>query len=226
MRHNRRYRPLSISGDFPIFAVRINDDIDLGIAREALRAQEYLRSRGVTADLVIINERASSYAQDMQHTLDAMAENLRLRGLADGPRQHIFAVRRDIMEPQTVWTALLSASRAVFHARNGKISDQITRAENLLAKPLPKEDIPTGPLLAVIPGGQCRDHRDQRRWVGFLERLWRFLRRRPRICHPPARRRSDAAALDQRHFNEAFGFRMSLPKGPPSPGAAIRATIS
>jgi cyclic beta-1,2-glucan synthetase len=141
--------PLSISGDFPIFAVRINDDIDLGIAREALRAQEYLRSRGVTADLVIINERASSYAQDMQHTLDAMAENLRLRGLSDGPRQHIFAVRRDIMEPQT-WSALLSASRAVFHARNGKISDQISRAENLLTKPAPKDDIPAAPLLAVI----------------------------------------------------------------------------
>ncbi len=141
--------PLSISGDFPIFAVRINDDIDLGIAREALKAQEYLRSRGVTADLVIINERAASYAQDMQHTLDAMAENLRLRGLSDGPRQHIFAVRRDIMEPQT-WSALLSASRAVFHARNGKISDQISRAENLLTKPSTKKETSAGPLLAVI----------------------------------------------------------------------------
>ncbi|MBW9065570.1 protein ndvB [Rhizobium herbae] len=138
--------PLSISGDFPIFSVRINDDIDLGIAREALKAQEYLRSRGVTADLVIINERASSYAQDMQHTLDAMCENLRLR-LSDSARQHIFAVRRDIMEPQT-WSALLAASRAVFHARNGKISDQISRAENLFAKPLKKSKIAL-PLLAA-----------------------------------------------------------------------------
>ncbi len=127
--------PLAISGDFPIFAIRINDDVDLGIAREALRAQEYLRARGVTADLVIINERASSYAQDMQHTLDSMCENLRLRGLSDGPRQHIFAVRRDLMEPQT-WSALLAASRAVFHARNGKISDQLTRAEALFSKPV------------------------------------------------------------------------------------------
>ncbi|WP_275786153.1 GH36-type glycosyl hydrolase domain-containing protein [Pararhizobium gei] len=128
--------PLSISGDYPIFAVRINDDIDLGIAREALKAQEYLRSRGVTADLVIINERASSYAQDMQHTLDAMCENLRLR-LTDSARQHIFAVRRDIMEAQT-WSALLASARAVFHARNGKISDQIARAEALFAKPVDK----------------------------------------------------------------------------------------
>lgn len=139
--------PLSISGDFPIFSVRINDDIDLGIAREALKAQEYLRSRGVTADLVIINERASSYAQDMQHTLDAMCENLRLR-LSDGARQHIFAVRRDIMEPQT-WSALLSASRAVFHARNGKISDQISRAEALFSTPVGKRKKIALPLLAA-----------------------------------------------------------------------------
>ncbi|CAN7297936.1 GH36-type glycosyl hydrolase domain-containing protein [Pararhizobium sp. LjRoot238] len=142
--------PLSISGDFPIFSVRINDDIDLGIAREALKAQEYLRSRGVTADLVIINERASSYAQDMQHTLDAMCENLRLR-LSDGARQHIFAVRRDIMEPQT-WAALLSASRAVFHARNGKISDQISRAEALFSTPVGKRKKIVLPLLAAPAG--------------------------------------------------------------------------
>ncbi|WEZ82037.1 glucoamylase family protein [Rhizobium sp. 32-5/1] len=141
--------PLAISGDFPIFAIRINDDVDLGIAREALRAQEYLRARGVTADLVIINERASSYAQDMQHTLDSMCENLRLRGLSDGPRQHIFAVRRDLMEPQT-WSALLAASRAVFHARNGKISDQLTRAEALFSTPVIEKADGEQPLLPVM----------------------------------------------------------------------------
>jgi cyclic beta-1,2-glucan synthetase len=142
--------PLAISGDFPIFTVRINDDVDMGIAREALRAQEYMRARGVTADLVIINERASSYAQDMQHAIDSMCENLRLRSQSDGPRQHIFAVRRDIMEP-TTWAALLSASRAVFHARNGKISDQMARAEALYSTPSLKKDKPTAvvPLLAA-----------------------------------------------------------------------------
>ena len=141
--------PLSISGDFPIFTVRINDDVDMNIAREALKAQEYLRARGVTADLVIVNERAASYAQDMQHALDAMCENLRLRGTPDGARQHIFAVRRDIMEPQT-WSALLSASRAVFHARNGTLSDQISRAGSLFSSLKAKSKV-TLPLLAAMP---------------------------------------------------------------------------
>ncbi|NMN71229.1 cyclic beta-1,2-glucan synthetase [Rhizobium sp. 57MFTsu3.2] len=124
--------PLAISGDFPIFTLRVNDDMDLEIVREALLAQEYLRSRGVTADLVIMNERASSYAQDMQHAVDQMAENVRRLGQADGLRQHIFTVRKDLMEEST-YHALISASRVTLHAKNGKIIDQINRAAALFS---------------------------------------------------------------------------------------------
>ncbi len=129
--------PLAISGDFPIFTLRIDDDMDLGIAREALLAQEYLRSRGVTADLVIMNERASSYAQDMQHALDAMCEGVRRMGQADGLRQHIFAVRKDLMEDST-YQALIAASRVTLHAKNGKVIDQINRAL-MLSTPVKEE---------------------------------------------------------------------------------------
>ncbi|HET7411781.1 MAG TPA: glucoamylase family protein, partial [Pararhizobium sp.] len=130
--------PLSISGDFPIFALRINDEVDLEIVSKALRAQEYLRGRGLFADLVIVNEKPSSYIQDMQNAIDAMCENARLRGQALGPRQHIFAVRRDLMEPET-YDALISAARIVLHARNGKLIDQIARAEEVAAASEPSE---------------------------------------------------------------------------------------
>ncbi|MBO3761307.1 glucoamylase family protein [Ciceribacter sp. L1K22] len=125
--------PLAISGDYPIFALRINDDMDIDIAREALSAQEYLRRRGIVADLVIVNERASSYAQDMQHALDALCENLR-HTQGDGVKPHVFAVRQDLMEEST-WNALLAAARVVLHARNGKIVDQINRAVSLYSSP-------------------------------------------------------------------------------------------
>ncbi len=48
--------PTSISGDFPIFAVRIGDVADLEIVASALRMQEYLRARGLVFDLVVVNE--------------------------------------------------------------------------------------------------------------------------------------------------------------------------
>ena len=122
--------PLAISGDFPIFALRIDDEADLAIVQKAFRMQEYLRARGVIADLVIINEKASSYAQDVQHGIDFMCENARRRGISSGPAQHIFSVRKDLMEPET-YEALISAARIVLHTRNGLISEQIDRLERL-----------------------------------------------------------------------------------------------
>ncbi|UVC10461.1 protein ndvB [Rhizobium sp. TH2] len=122
--------PMSISGDFPIFALRIDDEADLAIIQKAFRMQEYLRSRGIISDLVIINERAASYAQSVQHAIDFMCENARRRGLSSGPAQHIFSVRRDLMEPET-YQALISAARIMLHTRNGAISEQIDRLEKL-----------------------------------------------------------------------------------------------
>lgn len=125
--------PNSISGDYPIFAVRINDEMDTEVVREALSAQDYLQRHGVVTDVVILNERAASYAQDMQHALEQLAEGMRTKQ-AEGGQQHVFAVRRDLMD-ESGWNAVLAAARVVLHARNGKITDQVTHAAELFAAP-------------------------------------------------------------------------------------------
>ncbi|TWH30752.1 MULTISPECIES: glucoamylase family protein [unclassified Aminobacter] len=119
--------PMAISGDFPIFALRISELADLNIVASALRMQEYLRAHGVVVDLVIVNEQASSYVQDLQQAIEQLCENARLRGRELGPRQHIFAVRRDLMDDWSYKT-LIAAARVVMHTRNGQILDQIERA--------------------------------------------------------------------------------------------------
>ena len=98
--------PTSISGDYPIFAVRVADIADIEIVAQALRFQEYMRARGLVADLVVVNEQASSYVQDLQRNIETLCENSRLRGTELGPRQHIFAVRRDLMDDATYKTLL------------------------------------------------------------------------------------------------------------------------
>ena len=125
--------PMSISGDFPIFALRIDDIADIEIVAQVLRMQEYLRARGLVADFVIVNERASSYVQDLQQAIERLCENSRLRGSELGPRQHIFAVRRDLMDEKSYRT-LLAVARIVLHTRNGQIFDQIERAEAIEAQ--------------------------------------------------------------------------------------------
>ncbi|MFH1517222.1 MAG: protein ndvB, partial [Pseudomonadota bacterium] len=122
--------PMGISGDFPIFVLRLDNEGDLPIVRKAFRMQEYFRSRGLISDLVIVNERASSYAQDVQNAIDSYCVNAARRGLASGPGQHIFSVRRDLMTSDA-YSALLAAARIVLHTRNGKLSEQLERIEKM-----------------------------------------------------------------------------------------------
>src|SRR6185312_9681907 len=94
------------------------------------RMQEYLRARGLVVDLVVVNEQASTYVQDLQHAIEALCENSRARGREHGPREHIFAVRRDLIDKKSYRT-LLTVARVVVHTRNGTIFDQIERAETI-----------------------------------------------------------------------------------------------
>ena len=60
-----------ISGDVPIVLVRIDESEDREIIRQLLRAHEYWRMKQLAVDLVNLNERATSYAQDLQASLEA-----------------------------------------------------------------------------------------------------------------------------------------------------------
>ena len=51
--------------------VRIEDKDDLELVRQLLRAHEYWRLKQLAVDLVILNERAASYVQDLQNALEA-----------------------------------------------------------------------------------------------------------------------------------------------------------
>ncbi|MBX3574732.1 MAG: protein ndvB [Mesorhizobium sp.] len=159
--------PMSISGDFPIFALRIADVADIEIVAKALRMQEYLRARGLLTDLVVINEQASSYVQDLQNAIDALCENARHRGNEFGPRQHIFAVRRDLMDDLSYRT-LIASSRIVLHTRNGKIEDQIDRAEaEQLAAPWPGGTKPGVPAKAETKHPVAVSGEGLEFWNGF-----------------------------------------------------------
>ncbi|WP_378943240.1 GH36-type glycosyl hydrolase domain-containing protein [Mesorhizobium sp. ANAO-SY3R2] len=150
--------PMAISGDFPILAVRIGDIADIEVIAQVLRFQEYMRARGLLADLVIINEQASSYVQDLQQAIEALCENSRLRGKELGPRQHIFAVRRDLMDEDSYRT-LLAVARVCLHTRNGTIFDQIERAEAaaLLARDaLASAQAPANPVPQVLQTSPSR----------------------------------------------------------------------
>src|SRR5439155_15752590 len=60
-----------ISGDLPIVVVRIDEAADIEIVRQLLRAHEYWRLKLLDVDLVIVNEQATTYAQELRAALEA-----------------------------------------------------------------------------------------------------------------------------------------------------------
>ncbi|OLC45204.1 MAG: carbohydrate-binding protein [Acidobacteria bacterium 13_1_40CM_65_14] len=67
--------PHGISGDLPILLVRVVGDDDVALVREVLQAQEYWRLKGLTADVVILNEHPVGYVDEMHAQLTALLDN-------------------------------------------------------------------------------------------------------------------------------------------------------
>ncbi|MDH4066539.1 MAG: carbohydrate-binding protein, partial [Acidobacteriota bacterium] len=67
--------PHAISGDLPILLVRVVGDTDIRLVRQALQAQEYWRLKGLSADVVILNEHPVSYLDEMQSQLTAVLDD-------------------------------------------------------------------------------------------------------------------------------------------------------
>ena len=111
---------LGISGDLPIILVRVSDISQLDLVREALQAVEYWRMKLLAVDLVILNERATSYVQDLQVALETLvrASQSRPQIGEERPAGNIFMLRADLIAPDA--QALLSAiARIVLTGERG-----------------------------------------------------------------------------------------------------------
>ena len=120
-----------ISGDLPIVLVQIEEDGHLELVRQLLRAHEYWRSKQLAVDLVILNERAASYVQDFQTSLEALVRmNQSMPRIKGGdPRGAIFMLRTDLVSPE-IRCLLHACSRAVLDGNRGSLADQFKRARD------------------------------------------------------------------------------------------------
>ncbi|MEK7838450.1 MAG: hypothetical protein AAB328_10775, partial [candidate division NC10 bacterium] len=119
-----------ISGDIPIVLVRIDEPEDVGIVRQLLRAHEYWRMKQLPVDLVIVNERAPSYIQDLQALLETLVRTSQSAAAHEGhgPHGSVFILRADRMAaPER--DVLLAAARVVLLSRRGTLAEQIIHAQ-------------------------------------------------------------------------------------------------
>ncbi len=114
--------PQSISGDRPLVLLRIDDVEDIEIVQQLLKALEYWKAKGLVADLVILNDRMSSYVQDLQTAIDGLVRKFdSLRA-----NNQIFLLRSDLTAAETL-RVVGGAARVVLHARRGSLAKQMLR---------------------------------------------------------------------------------------------------
>jgi cellobiose phosphorylase len=65
-----------VSGDRPVVMVRIGDTAGLSFVNKVLQGYEYLRRRGLFFDLILLNESAGGYQQDLQEALRRSVERM------------------------------------------------------------------------------------------------------------------------------------------------------
>jgi cyclic beta-1,2-glucan synthetase len=140
--------PFSISGDLPILLVRVVEQDDLPLVRQVLQAQEYWRLKGLSADIVILNEHPLSYLDEMHAALEALLDEGPWRSWKHRPGG-AYLLRGERMS-EAERTLLASVARAVLSGDRGELANQLDRPHpapevrepEALALPAPRADAP------------------------------------------------------------------------------------
>ena len=153
-----------ISGDLPVVLVQIDAIDDIGIVRQLLRAHEYWRMKHLEVDLVILNDRAPSYDQDLQSLLATLVRANQSMPRHEGPESQgkVFVLRAErVTAPQR--DVLAGVARVVLSSRHGTLAAQIARSQRseatavarrrpVVEPPLPTEARTSQPDLEFFNG--------------------------------------------------------------------------
>ena len=142
----------SISGDLPIVLLRIDDLEDMAQVRQLLRAHEYWGMKRLAVDLVILNEHASSYVQDLQIAIETAVRSSQSRPrFGDEQGQGaVHVLRTDLMSLEGRGL-LQSVARVVLSARRGSIANQLSYLPAFPARPTAtRRRRATAPMAAPI----------------------------------------------------------------------------
>ncbi|MEI6194329.1 MAG: glycosyl hydrolase family 65 protein, partial [Verrucomicrobiota bacterium] len=161
-----------ISGDAPIVMLRISDVEKIEIVRQLIQAHSFWRMKGLTVDLVILNEDVSVYRQSLHDQITSVISSGIEAQMQDKPGG-IF-VRRLEQIPNEDRVLLQAAARIVLDDEKGTLAEQLehrsvlepavsaltpTRsARSDLSPPLPPRDL-------IFPNGFGGFTRDGHEYV-------------------------------------------------------------
>jgi len=138
-----------ISGDLPIVLLKVNSLDHINLVRQVLTAHEYWRLKGLSIDLVILNEFENRYDQPLQERLRDIIAMSHARDMQDKPGGVFLRQSANIEEHDRI--LLMAAARIVLYGDKGTIADQI-KVE------MEKGDLPE-PFMPSLPTYPAEDFR-------------------------------------------------------------------
>ena len=137
-----------ISGDLPIVLCRIDEAEHLETVRQLIRAHRYWQMKQLAVDLVIVNERSTSYLQDLQSALESVVRVGLSRSPSekDGAPGAVFLLRADLLSAE-VRNLLQTVARVVIVSWRGGLSEQVRRLKEIA----PVAEPPCMPPRSVSP---------------------------------------------------------------------------
>ena len=180
LRHNRRGQSglwsYGISGDAPLVLLRVGNPEKLELVRQLIKAHSYWRLKGLTVDLVIVNEDTSVYRQSLQDQITNLISSGIEAQMLEKPGG-IFVRRLEHIPPEDL-VLLQCAARIVLDEEKGTLAEQLERRSILeplvpalrptrfpateLPQPLPPRDL-------IFPNGLGGFTRDGHEYVITLE---------------------------------------------------------
>jgi len=125
-----------ISGDLPVVLLRIGNSIHIELVRQLIQAHSYWRMKGLSVDLVILNEDDSVYRQPLHDEILTMIASGPEAQLLDKPGG-IFVRNAEQVAPED-HILLQAVARIVLFDENGSLVQQVDR---------PSRSVPAIPAL-------------------------------------------------------------------------------
>ncbi|WON78939.1 cyclic beta 1-2 glucan synthetase [Serratia sp. UGAL515B_01] len=131
----------SISGDLPIVLLSVTSHEHIALVRQLIQAHNYWRLKGLKVDLVILNEDAGGYRQELQNQIMGMIAAGMASSQTDKPGG-IFVRSSERMSPED-HTLLISVARIYLNDQRGGLAEQLNQRLQTSQRMQQKLGLPT-----------------------------------------------------------------------------------
>ncbi len=115
----------SISGDLPIILLEVGDTDSIPLVKQMIQAHTYFQLKGLSVDLIILNEDQSGYRQEMQDQIQNLITAV-IKNTSSEKNGAIFLKQADQVSPEDK-ILLQTIARIIISDTKGSLQEQINK---------------------------------------------------------------------------------------------------